>query len=253
MKRIWTLLFLALLMMNTFTAQAEALRLAGNVWPPYTDQRLPGGGLSVELIRTALGRKGYQVDYIEVPWERALLGLRYGSYDLVNAWPASGRMKYGSYSRPFLTNRVRWIQRRDLNVEYNGLDSLVPYRIGLVRGYAYSEALEADPRLNKGYAANFVQLAKMLGAGRIDLTLEDERTVLFHLQRELRHLQDAYRFVPGAFSLLDLSLVVRTDHPQREEILATFNREIEAMVADGSYAEIFHRHGLPAPVSLPQP
>ncbi|WP_342030392.1 substrate-binding periplasmic protein [Pseudomonas sp. SST3] len=252
MKRTWALL-VAVLMISTPMAQAEVLRLAGNAWPPYTDQRLPGDGLSVELIRTALGREGYEVDYIEVPWERALLGLRYGIYDMVNAWPASGRMEYGSYSRPFLTNRVRWIQRRDQNIAYSDFDSLIPYRIGLVRGYAYSEALKDDPRLNKGYASSFVQLAKMLGAGRIDLTLEDERTVLFHLHRELRHLQDAYRFVPGAFSLLDLSLVVRTDHPQREEILATFNRGIEAMVADGSYAEIFHRYGLPAPVSLPQP
>jgi polar amino acid transport system substrate-binding protein len=248
-KRI--LLLLAALTVGT--GHGEALRLAGNTWPPYTDQRLPGGGLSVELIRTALGRAGYQVHYIEVPWERALLGLQHGSYDMVNAWSAPNRMRYAIYSRPFLTNRVRWLQRHDSNVAYSDLESLVPYRLGLIRGYAYSDALKDDARLTKGYAANFVQAAKMLSAGRIDLTLEDERTVLFHLSSELKHLQDAYRFVPGEFKLLDLSLIVRTDHPQQAGIIAGFNREIEAMLADGSYAEIFHRHGLPAPGSLPQP
>lgn len=234
------------------SAHGEALRLAGNVWPPYTDQRLPGGGLSVELIRTALGRAGYQVDFIEVPWERALLGLQQGSYDMANAWPTSRRLGYAVYSRPFLSNRVRWIQRRDDDVVYRGLDSLVNYRLGLVRGYAYGEALAGDPRLNKGYAANFVQAAKMLSAGRIDLTLEDERTALFHMRRELKPLQDAYRFVPGEFRVLDLALIVRADHPHQGEIIAAFNRQIEAMLADGSYADVFHRHGLPAPTSLPR-
>jgi polar amino acid transport system substrate-binding protein len=234
------------------SASAEMLRLAGNVWPPYTDQRLSGGGLSVELIRTALGRTGYQVDYIEVPWERAVLGLKRGQYDMVNGWPSAHYAAHARYTRPFLSNRVRWVQRRDSDIIYRGLESLVPYRIALLRGYAFSDALENDTRLNKGYAANFVQAARMLTAGRVDLTLEDERTVQFHFARELKDVSDAYRFVPGEFSLLDLSLIVRNDHPQQAAIIAAFDREIAAMVMDGSYAAIFRRYGLPAPEVLPQ-
>ena len=56
-----------ILLLASASLPAEVLRLAGNVWPPYTDRSLPGEGLSVELIRTALGRGGYQVEYIEVP------------------------------------------------------------------------------------------------------------------------------------------------------------------------------------------
>ncbi|MFL9814225.1 transporter substrate-binding domain-containing protein [Stutzerimonas sp. VN223-3] len=240
-------------MISTTTTHAEVLRLAGNVWPPYTDQRLSGGGLSVELVRTALGRAGYQVDYIEVPWARAVLGLKRGNYDMLNVWPSTHHTVYARYTRAFLTNRVRWVQRHDNRIIYRGLESLVPYRIALLRGYAFSEALENDARLNKGYAASFVQAARMLTAGRVDLTLEDERTVQFHFARELKEVSDAYRFVPGEFSLLDLSLVVRNDHPQQAAIIAAFDREIAAMVEDGSYAAIFHRHGLPAPEALPQP
>lgn len=250
MNGIRLFLLLAVLACGTATS-GEVLRLAANAWPPYTDQRLPGGGLSVQLIRTALGRAGYQVNYIEVPWERALLGLRHGRYDMVSGWPAPSRMKYASYSVPFLSNRVRWVQRRDNNIIYRDLDSLMPYRIGLVRGYAYSDALNNDSRLNKGYAANFVQAARMLSAGRIDLTLEDERTVLFHFARELEDVHDAYRFAPGEFNLLDLVLMVRNDHPRQKAIIDAFNREIAAMVKDGSYADVFHRYGLPAPGALP--
>lgn len=245
-------LLLTALMVST-TTSAEVLRLAGNIWPPYTDQRLPGGGLSVELIRTALGRAGYQVEYIEVPWARAVLGLKRGSYDMLNVWPSTHHAAYARYTRAFLANHVRLVQRRESCIVYRGLESLVPYRIALLRGYAFSDALENDARLHKGYAANFVQAARMLTAGRVDLTLEDERTAQFHFARELKDARDSYRFVPGEFSLLDLSLVVRNGHPQQAAIVAAFDREIAAMFEDGTYAEIFRRHGLPVPNSLPQP
>lgn len=45
--------------------------------------------------------------------------------------------------------------------------------------------------------------------------------------------------------------MVRSDHPRLSDIIATFNREIAAMVEDGSYAMIFVRHGMPVPAALP--
>ncbi|PNF85495.1 amino acid ABC transporter substrate-binding protein [Stutzerimonas decontaminans] len=240
-----------ILLLASASLPAEVLRLAGNVWPPYTDRSLPGDGVSVELIRTALGRAGYQVEYIEVPWERALLGLRNRSYDMVNGWSTVKRVDFTHSSRPFLINRMRWVQRRGSNIRYDGLDSLVGHPIVLSRGYMYSDELDQDARLQKGYAANFVQAAKMVLAGRVDLTLEDELTALFHLERELGHERDALEFVPGEFRRAGLSLLVRSDHPRSADIIATFNREITAMIADGSYAAIFVRHGMPVPKALP--
>jgi len=241
-----------MLLLASASLPAEVLRLAGNVWPPYTDESLPGEGLSVELIRTALERGGYRVEYIEVPWERALVGLRSGSYDMVNGWPTLKRVDYTLSSRPFLVNRMRWVQRSGSDFRYDGLDSLIGHPIALSRGYMYSDELDDYAQLQKGYAASFVQAAAMVLAGRVDLTLEDERTVLFHLERELGHERDELSFVPGEFRRAGLSLVVRSDHPQAYDIVATFEREIAAMVEDGSYAAIFRRHGMPAPEALPR-
>lgn len=247
------LLVASLLVSSTSTVAENVLRLVGNVWPPYTDRHLPEGGLSTDLIGTALGRAGYQVDYVEVPWERALQGLRSGTYDMTNGWPAAKRVSYVRSSRPFLTNRMRWIQRSDGDFHFDGLDSLVGYAIALSRGYSYDDKLEDDARLDKGYVADFIQAARMVLAGRVDLTLEDERTALFHFDRELKDVSASLDFVPGEFAVLNLSLVVRNSHPQQEEIIAAFDREIALMVDDGTYADIFARHGLPVPESLAQP
>lgn len=252
MEKIKRLSLLMLLLIST-SAAADTLRLAGNIWPPYTDQSLPEGGLSVEIIRTALGRAGYRVEYVEVPWARALLGLRNGTYDMLNGWHSATRLAYLRSSRPFLANRMRWIERHDHGLSYHGLDSLLGHAIVLSRGYAYTDELRNDARLSTEYSENFLQAARMVSAGRADLTLEDERTALFHFNRELEDVSAGLRFVPGEFTRLNLSLVVRNSHPQQAAIIAAFNREIEKMVEDGSYAAIFARHGLPVPASLPQP
>jgi len=226
-----------MLLLASASLPAEVLRLAGNVWPPYTDKSLPGEGLSVELIRTALERGGYRVEYIEVPWERALFGLRSGSYDMVNGWPTLKRVDYTLSSRPFLVNRMRWVQRRGSGFRYDGLDSLIGHPIALSRGYMYSDELDDNAQLQKGYAASFVQAAAMVLAGRVDLTLEDERTVLFHLERELGHERDELSFVPGEFRRAGLSLVVRSDHPQATDVVATFEREIAA-IREGQHGQL---------------
>ena len=66
---------------------------------------------------------------------------------------------------------MRWVQRRGSDFRYDGLDSLIGHPIALSRGYMYSDELDDNARLQKGYAASFVQAAAMVLAGRVDLTL----------------------------------------------------------------------------------
>ncbi len=66
MKGIATLMLWGGLLLAPLTS-AEHVRLVGDVWPPFTDQRLPGNGLAVELVSTALQRAGHSTEYVEVP------------------------------------------------------------------------------------------------------------------------------------------------------------------------------------------
>ncbi len=239
------LLFLTLLVADPTSAQP--LRFAASPWPPYTDQRLPGNGLAVELVTTALRRAGYEVVYVEVPWNRVMHGLVRGDYDLTSAWYSPKRLGFAAYSQPYLSNRLRWVARRGSAIEDHGLQSLHSYRLGLSRGYAYSPELEQDAALKRVEVADFVSAARMLSAGRIDLTLEDEQVVRHHLRNELRLVREAYAMLPIPYSENGLSLLVRRGHPQCEEIVQAFNREIARMQADGSYRAIFRQFDLPVP------
>ena len=88
--------WLLLLLLSPALASAELLRLVADPWPPFNDQRLLGKGLASDLVEQALARAGYTTSYVEVPWERAVLGLKRGNYDvLINAWYSAYRSEYG--------------------------------------------------------------------------------------------------------------------------------------------------------------
>jgi len=223
---------------------AEKLRLVANLWPPFTDQKLLNGGLATDLVSTALARAGYASEYQEVPWARALHGLGTGAYDvLVNAWFAKERTNVGQFSAPYLVNRVRLLKRKSSTIGFDSLDDLQPYSIAVVRGYAYGEAFDSDARLQKIPVLGFASAARMLHAGRVSLTLEDEYVVRYYLNNEPDSLRAGLEFLPKPLSENELHILVSLNRPDHARIITAFNRAMAQMKADGSYAALFKRHG----------
>lgn len=240
--RVWCCL-LALLCWGS--SSAETLRLAANFWPPFTDESAPNGGFATDLVITALARGGYASSYVEVPWARAVRGLQRGEYDaLVAAWFSEERAVYGHFSKPYLINRIRLLQRKGGTIQFRQLSDLYPYQVAVGRGYAYSPEFDNDPRLNKFVVGDFTNAARMLSRGRVDLALDDELVVRYHFGRELSDIRDDLEFLPQPLSENGLHILVRRSHPQHRQIAEAFDRAIAAMRSDGSYAAILQRHGL---------
>ena len=226
-------------------AVAEHLRLAGDSWPPFTDQRLPNSGLAVELVSTALQRAGHTTEYVEVPWARVLRGLQQGDYDvIVAAWYSAERTEFGQFSDPYLVNRIRFLQHRRSHIRYDSLADLRPYSIAVVRGYSYSSEFDADTSLSKVPVLEFAMGARMLAAGRVQVVVEDELVAQHYLNRELSEVRSGLEFLPKPLSENGLHILVRRSHPLHQQIVRDFNRASEVMREDGSYARIYQRHGL---------
>lgn len=236
---------LSLLLVPLYGWAAEALRLVADPWPPFNDRSLLNNGLASDLVSTALARAGYPSTYVEVPWARAVQGLQRGTYDVViSAWYADDRASYGYFSQPYLTNRIRFLQRKGSAIQFSQLADLYAQSIAVVRGYAYGSQFDKDSQLHKVEVSGFAMGARMLHARRVQLTLEDEIVARFHLNRELAGLSDELEFLPQPLSENGLHILVSRNHPQHRQITQAFDQAIEAMRADGSYAAIFQRHGL---------
>jgi polar amino acid transport system substrate-binding protein len=233
------------LLLLTEAASAEKLRLVADAWPPFTDATLYNGGLATDIVSTALARAGYASDFEQVPWARALLGIGEGRYDvLVNAWFDEERTRLGQFSGEYLVNRVRFLKRKDVPIEFSNLQQLYTYPISVVRGYAYSPAFDQDVSLQKIPVHNFAMAVRMVAADRVKLTLEDEYVARYYLARESSKVRNAVEFLPKPLSENGLHILVSLKNPQHEQIVAGFDRAIAAMKADGSYARLMKRHGM---------
>ncbi|MCD5995028.1 transporter substrate-binding domain-containing protein [Pseudomonas sp. CDFA 602] len=235
--------FLVLMIASQFCA-AEKLRLVADPWPPFADAMLRNGGLATDIVSTALKRAGYTTVYEQVPWARAMLGLSEGRHDvLIDAWFSEDRTRIGQFSKPYLVNRVRFLKRRDSGIEATR-EQLHDYVIAVVRGYAYSPGFDNDPLLHKVPVQSFSAAIRMLAAGRVDLTLEDEYVARYNLALEAEEVRSQVEFLPGSLTENDLHILVSLKNPRHAEIVAGFDREIAAMKADGSYEALFRQHGL---------
>lgn len=245
MPRLLRTMGLLGLLLLAQAATAEKLRLVADAWPPFTDINLVNGGLATDLVSTALARAGYTTAFEQVPWARALQGVGEGRYDvLVNAWFNNERTLIGEFSSEYLLNRVRFLKRKDSSIEFNDLQALHPYPIAVVRGYAYSPAFDSDPELQKIPVHSFSMAVRMLAAGRVALTVEDEYVARYSLASEVPHVRDSVEFLPKSLSENSLHILVSLKNPNHAQIVANFDREIAAMKADGSYDRMLHQHGL---------
>ncbi|WAH59217.1 transporter substrate-binding domain-containing protein [Pseudomonas silvicola] len=227
-------------------ASADRLRLVADAWPPFTDATMVNGGLATELVTTALARAGYASEFDQVPWARALLGIDEGRYDvLVNAWYSDERTRIGQFSGSYLQNRILFIKARGSPIGFSGnLDELHPYPIAIVRGYAYSGAFDSDGELQKVQVHNFPMAVRMLAAGRVQLTLEDELVARYYLGREIPRVRDAVEFLPVPLSLNHLHILVSLRNPDHAKIVAAFDKAIGQMQADGTYRRLLKQYGL---------
>ncbi|WP_263263064.1 transporter substrate-binding domain-containing protein [Pseudomonas sp. RIT-PI-S] len=212
------------------------LRLAGDLWPPYVDASVPGGGVATQVVSAALARAGYTTTLEQVPWARAVQGLSEGRYDvLLTVWYNDERNRFGQHSAGYLTNRILFWRKRGSGIEFNhDLAALRQYPIAVSRGYAYSPAFTQDDALQKVPVKNFAMAAGMLAVGRVSLAVEEERVARYVLAQLPGAARERIEPLATPLAETDLRILVSLKTANHEQIVEAFDRAIGEMKADGS-------------------
>ena len=241
MKKLLPLLLLTSLYSNL--AAAGNLAAVVNTWPPYVERNLPGNGLAMQLVSTALQRKGYQVSVDIVSWPRALEGIEVGLFDLVGAiWKTPERGKIVLFSEPYLLNQIKFIKKKSLHLNYQNLDDLKGYLIGVVKNYAYDEQFVNSKKLIKLPQNHIIQNLQKLANGDIDLTLGDERAIRYEINQYMPRRIEEFDFLVKPLSSRGLRIGVSKQNPNAEKIIADFNQAIKEMRVDGSLVAIIKNY-----------
>jgi len=243
-KTVGWLLAAALLGGSASAAEADKqLRVTGSVWAPYIDPSRPNNGLAADLVTTALRRAGYSLDSEIETWPRAYRGTAIGVYDVVaSVWKTPAREADLVFSEPYLMNDIVLMSKRGRALPFEGLDDLVGFTIGVENEFAYGGGFDERADLRKVVSNSLIQNLLLLRQGKVDLVIGDRWSIYYELTNYLPDAVNAFEMLPNALVRRALHMGVSRQNPEAGKILADFNRELEAMNADGTYREILDLH-----------
>ena len=226
-------------------AKSDTITIAADTWPPFVDENHSEGGLSIQIIREALGRSGFEVEVIMVPWARALAGVQDGEYDIVyGAWYTDNRAETLAFSEPYINNEIRFIQRVGGNFDFTGLESLRGKTVATIRGYNYGDDFMGVDFFVRDPSNDLIVNIRKLVDERVDLAIEDELVARSTISTGNPALLEQLEFIDPPWSSEGLHVASGLANPRHEEIIEAFNTGLKAMREDGTFDAIIEENNL---------
>jgi len=214
-------------------------------WAPHYGKDLKQGGYTVEIIREALKRVGYELETVWLPWKRAQVEAARGDYDGLGAsYYNEERANKFVHSDPIATTEVVFFKRTEDDIKYSKLEDLKPYKIGTGFGYGYPEEFAKADYLKKVEAYKLKTNITRLLHKRIDLIIGSRKAILFYLKQKYPDRINSLEILGNPLETLSLYVLFSKNKPNYKQKVEDFNRGLKMITEDGTYQKIMKKHGL---------
>lgn len=231
--------FLIACLATALAAQAQsALRLASDVWPPFTNET-GKQAVAMALVHEALQRAGFQPGTDILATGAVTPAILSEEYDgSVAVWRDAEREAILRFSEPYLENRLILVGRKGSDVQAARLADLEGKRIAIVESYAYGEAVDTARGITWLRGRDNQESLERLLREEADYMLVDELLMQYVLQHQPRQAEQYLEIGDTPLLRRSLHFALRKDRPEAGYILERFNRAIRAMIQDGTYHQI---------------
>ena len=184
---------------ETWTAACEVF------FPPYNFVGGSGGpeGLDTEIVKAVMKEIGVELKLKTVPWERVVRMLNRGEVDFAYQFVGvPSRFERYIMIGPFRHGKTVFAVRDDsVLYAYRDLRDLTGRKIGVVKGYSYTEEFDSADYLEKVETAGSEVMVKRLAAGQLDMIIGDLMTLTYVAKNQrsydkIRFLDRVLRVVP---------------------------------------------------------
>lgn len=240
------LLLCALITLNIYS-QESSLKLAADAWPLFTNVEGEKSILT-DLVQEALSRTdiGSSVDIIE--FSEVLKKIETGEYDGSPAlWISEERKEKYLFSEPYLNNQLILVGRKGADVSATSFDQLEGKKIGVVDNYAYGDFGNNSGPIVISDLSNQKNLENLL-SDKIDYMLVDALLIQYMLKYQINDVTQHLAIGQRPLLVKSLHLALGKDVENAEQILDSFNQEIDKMIADESYNRILELNWIEADV-----
>lgn len=230
-----------LLIAGAATAR-EVVIGAEDDWLPYAG--LEDGaphGLGVDLVRAALRAAGVRHRLEPLPYARCMALTRSGRLDgcFNTSRDASLEADFLWHATPLYRARILVFApaARPAPARPLGVTDLLGRRVAVTNGYTYGDEFDLAAGIQRQVAGNDLGGLRMLLAGRADYALVFEQVARHLEQRHRRELGGRIRPV-GFIKEMALYVSFSRARPDSPDVVAAFNRGMDAIARDGTRARI---------------
>ncbi|QJB57333.1 transporter substrate-binding domain-containing protein [Pseudodesulfovibrio sp. zrk46] len=247
-----SLIILAASIVLTFSiARADDTQLdfVTITWEPYAGEIIPGYGIASTIISKACARVGLTAKFHFLPWTRAMDETKAGDFDaLYNAYYSPQRDEDYGVSECYFQTILTLCTKSSNSIDYDGTtQSLHKYRLGVVRGFVNTKAIDSDKELNKDEAENDVLNLRKLLHDRVDLIVIDKYQAL-HLVKNSPIIEADMadiRFIYPALEQKSLHVMFSKNRTGWQQKLELFNKGLKEIKKDGTLKAILLSYGFP--------
>lgn len=228
---------------------AEMFNIITENSAPYYSEDLPEQGFLAEIVKKAVTNEGYIPRLTFTDWDTALDKVRSGYYDaLLGAYKTDERARWFYFSLPIAKSVSVLFKHKDAHIVYDGVQDLKGYRIGVVRGYAISNAFDEATFLNKVYVDTPAEGFKSLYNKEIDLMAGYKTDDLYRLQhiieKDVPGISEQIVVVEPELKSTAMYVALSKKSKNAEQKLVNLNNALRKMFLDGTYKEIQTKHGI---------
>jgi polar amino acid transport system substrate-binding protein len=241
MKFFISILLYLCVTINPVAAQ-QTVSLATLEWPPYTGKNLVNNGFTAEIVGAAFQAVEVETKTTFLPWSRGLKEVSEGRIDAIYpAYYSRERLEAYTFSSPFISGPLVFIKRKETQVDFEELQDLKQYSIGVVHGYVNTPEFDEADFLNKKAVKSDEQNIVKLIKGRLDLAVVDKFTALNILATKYPESLGKLDFVTKPLEEKPLHVMCSKMSDRQQELCSMFNRGLILIKKNGKYQKIIER------------
>jgi polar amino acid transport system substrate-binding protein len=230
---------LALMLIPFSFASSPYLSIATTEYPPYTGKFVAKKGYINHIISAAFKQENIEVRYVFVPWSRVLQETQDGTFDAVSyASYQESRNQNFIHSELLITEKVFLFGLKNkVPKTWGSLIELANFRVGITRGYLYSEQLWEFMKMVKhkpSVVNTDLQNFKMLMLQRTDLFPMEEFAARHLLNQHFSVEQRSnIQMLRPEIRESSMHLLISKNNPNAEQLIKTFNNGLAKLKTSG--------------------
>ncbi|WP_018693144.1 substrate-binding periplasmic protein [Algicola sagamiensis] len=220
---------------NSVKKDPNTVEVCGVAWPPFTyaENKMIVKGVSHDIHQAVFTKLGMKLVAHELPWPRCLSIVEEGKMDAVIDNAPLEPYIYGENANAFYPLAI--YVRADFPIEQFSWFLMRGKRVGMVRGYDYTEKIQKFKGWKKDLHKTDAELFEKLKKGWLDYILVDIFSAPLLAEQTEVEIKSLHPMVDTVNLYLDFS-------PKNKVLAEKYDRELGNMIKSGEVDKIYKKY-----------